>query len=49
MGTKDLENGSRASEKAKAGTAAFLVELENRRSIKVGHLMITTLSFVFPF
>ncbi|XP_058192629.1 ureide permease 1-like [Rhododendron vialii] len=35
VGTKDLENGSRASEKAKAGTAAFLVELENRRSIKV--------------
>lgn len=35
VGTKDLENGSRASEKAKAGTAGFLVELENRRSIKV--------------
>ncbi|KAH7858283.1 hypothetical protein Vadar_021969 [Vaccinium darrowii] len=35
VGTKDLENGSRASEKAKAGTAGFLVELENTRSIKV--------------
>ncbi|XP_052173274.1 ureide permease 1-like [Diospyros lotus] len=31
---KDLENGT-ISEKAKAGTAGFLIELENRRSIKV--------------
>ncbi|KAG5522470.1 hypothetical protein RHGRI_034597 [Rhododendron griersonianum] len=41
VGTKDLENGSRASEKAKAGTAAFLVELENRRSIKALPLVST--------
>ncbi|KAJ9174164.1 hypothetical protein P3X46_017222 [Hevea brasiliensis] len=34
-GAKDLENGNAPSEKAKAGTAAFLIELENRRSIKV--------------
>ena len=30
-----MENGSSTPEKAKAGTADFLVELENRRSIKV--------------
>uniref|UniRef100_A0A6N2M7T6 Ureide permease n=1 Tax=Salix viminalis TaxID=40686 RepID=A0A6N2M7T6_SALVM len=34
-GVKDLENGSSTPEKAKAGTADFLVDLENRRSIKV--------------
>ncbi|MED6206631.1 Uroporphyrinogen-III synthase [Stylosanthes scabra] len=34
--SKDLENGSvPATKKAKAGTAAFLIELEERRSIKV--------------
>ncbi|XWS64182.1 hypothetical protein CRYUN_Cryun06bG0164600 [Craigia yunnanensis] len=32
---KDLENGNGTTEKAKAGTADFLVELENRRAIKV--------------
>ncbi|XP_057481094.1 ureide permease 1-like isoform X2 [Actinidia eriantha] len=32
VGTKDLENGS---EKAKVGSAGFLIELENRRAIKV--------------
>ncbi|XAR65278.1 hypothetical protein NMG60_11009338 [Bertholletia excelsa] len=31
----DLENGNVTSAKAKVGTAAFLVELENRRAIKV--------------
>ncbi|KAL5549133.1 hypothetical protein UlMin_004364 [Ulmus minor] len=31
----DLEDGSGSSTKAKAGTADFVVELENRRSIKV--------------
>ncbi|CAH1431480.1 unnamed protein product [Lactuca virosa] len=31
----DLEYGSSKPEKAKAGTASFLIELENRRSIKV--------------
>jgi hypothetical protein len=30
-----MENGSSTPEKAKAGTADFLIELENRRSIKV--------------
>ncbi|KAH6807256.1 ureide permease 1 [Perilla frutescens var. frutescens] len=33
--SKDLENGSVTSEKAKFGTAHFLVELENKRAIKV--------------
>lgn len=32
---KDMENGNGTAEKTKAGTAAFLVELENRRAIKV--------------
>ncbi|KAF1869289.1 hypothetical protein Lal_00020966 [Lupinus albus] len=32
--SKDLENGSGFTNKAKAGTAVFLIELENRRSIK---------------
>ncbi|XP_019428845.1 PREDICTED: ureide permease 1-like isoform X2 [Lupinus angustifolius] len=33
--SKDLEDGSGFTNKAKAGTAVFLIELENRRSIKV--------------
>ncbi|XP_047166963.1 ureide permease 1-like [Vigna umbellata] len=33
--SKDLEDGSTSVHKAKAGTAAFLIELENKRSIKV--------------
>nr|XP_043613802.1 ureide permease 1-like [Erigeron canadensis] len=32
---KDLEHGAGKVEKAKAGTATFLIELESRRSIKV--------------
>ncbi|OIW16804.1 hypothetical protein TanjilG_01369 [Lupinus angustifolius] len=32
--SKDLEDGSGFTNKAKAGTAVFLIELENRRSIK---------------
>ncbi|PKI53351.1 hypothetical protein CRG98_026288 [Punica granatum] len=32
---EDVERGSRPEEKAKPGTADFLVQLENRRSIKV--------------
>ncbi|GLT72622.1 hypothetical protein SLA2020_445400 [Shorea laevis] len=35
VGATDLENGSGSSEKAKAGTAGFLIQLENRRAIKV--------------
>lgn len=35
VGMKDLENGISTLEKAKAGTAGFLIELENRRAIKV--------------
>lgn len=35
VGKKDLENGTDTSEKAKVGTAHFLIELENRRAIKV--------------
>lgn len=33
---KDLENGAGSAENAKAGTAGFLIEVENRRAIKVG-------------
>lgn len=33
---KDLENGNGRTEKAKVGTADFLIELENKRAIKVG-------------
>ncbi|XP_027907350.1 ureide permease 1-like [Vigna unguiculata] len=33
--SKDLEDGSTSVHKAKAGTAAFLIELEKKRSIKV--------------
>ncbi|XVF43227.1 hypothetical protein PTKIN_Ptkin02bG0023400 [Pterospermum kingtungense] len=32
---KELENGNGMTQKAKAGTAGFLVELENKRAIKV--------------
>lgn len=35
---KDRENGGGPIRKAKAGTATFLIELEKRRSIKVGKL-----------
>lgn len=34
-GTNDVEKGSIVTEKAKVGSAGFLIELENRRSIKV--------------
>ncbi|KAK4777845.1 hypothetical protein SAY87_018032 [Trapa incisa] len=34
-GLKDVENGNHFEEKAKAGNADFLVQLENRRAIKV--------------
>ena len=30
-----MENGTFSSEEAKAGTAAFLIELEDKRAIKV--------------
>lgn len=33
--SKDVESGSATSEKAKYGTAHFLIELENKRAIKV--------------
>ncbi|XP_011018538.1 PREDICTED: ureide permease 1-like [Populus euphratica] len=47
-GVKDMENGSSTPEKAKAGTADFLVELENRRSIKVfGRSTLIGLSITF--
>ncbi|KAB1209276.1 Ureide permease 1 [Morella rubra] len=32
---KDLEDGAGSAENAKAGTAGFLIEVENRRAIKV--------------
>ncbi|KAL2349163.1 hypothetical protein Fmac_003163 [Flemingia macrophylla] len=35
VNSKDVEDGSGSAFKAKAGTAAFLIELEERRSIKV--------------
>lgn len=31
----DLENGVASEEKAKAGTALFLIEVENKRAMKV--------------
>lgn len=34
-GTNDVEKGSIVTEKVKVGSASFLIELENRRSIKV--------------
>ncbi|XP_075657543.1 ureide permease 1-like isoform X3 [Castanea sativa] len=44
----DVENGSGSAEKARAGTAGFLIELENRRSIKVfGRSTITGLAITF--
>ncbi|QCD99166.1 Ureide permease [Vigna unguiculata] len=36
--SKDLEDGSTSVHKAKAGTAAFLIELEKKRSIKASGL-----------
>lgn len=38
--SKDLEDGSTSVHKAKAGTAAFLIELENKRSIKASGYML---------
>jgi len=38
--SKDLEDGSAAVHKAKAGTAAFLIELEEKRSIKASDNML---------
>lgn len=35
---EDLENGNGTKEKAKFGTANFLIELENRRAIKVSEI-----------
>jgi hypothetical protein len=35
--TKDVESGSDSSEKLRAGTAVFLIDLEKRRSIKACH------------
>ncbi|XP_038705918.1 ureide permease 1-like isoform X2 [Tripterygium wilfordii] len=47
-GGKDLENGNANVEKAKFGTADFLVELENRRAIKVfGKSTIIGLAITF--
>ncbi|KAF3956916.1 hypothetical protein CMV_018011 [Castanea mollissima] len=44
----DVENGSSSAEKARAGTAGFLIELENRRSIKVfGKSTIIGLAITF--
>ena len=43
----DLEYGTGTVEKAKAGTADFLIELENQRAIKVKCYMINLLVFAF--
>ncbi|XP_050277374.1 ureide permease 1-like isoform X7 [Quercus robur] len=44
----DVENGSSSADKARAGTAGFLIELENRRSIKVfGKSTIIGLAITF--
>lgn len=37
---KDLEGGIAPSDKAKVGSAGFLIELENRRSIKVCEIFL---------
>ncbi|KAK7309862.1 hypothetical protein RJT34_06946 [Clitoria ternatea] len=48
VNSKDLENGSGPANKAKAGTAVFLIELEKRRSIKVfGKSTLIGLSITF--
>ncbi|XP_039161777.1 ureide permease 1 isoform X4 [Eucalyptus grandis] len=47
-GRKDMENGNGFTCKAKVGTADFLVEVENRRSIKVfGRSAVLGLSITF--
>ncbi|KAK2408359.1 putative ureide permease A3 [Trifolium repens] len=46
--TKDVESGSDSSEKLRAGTAVFLIDLEKRRSIKVfGKSTLIGLSIIF--
>ncbi|KAL6983348.1 Uroporphyrinogen-III synthase [Sarracenia purpurea var. burkii] len=48
VGTKDVENGIRTSGKPKVGSAGFLIQLENRRSIKVfGKSTIIGLTLTF--
>ncbi|XP_022149111.1 ureide permease 2-like [Momordica charantia] len=48
ISSKDLESADYSSQKAKAGTADFLVQLENRRSIKVfGKSTLIGLSITF--
>lgn len=44
----DLARADYFSLKAKAGTADFLVELENRRSIKVCNAAISNISLIKP-
>ncbi|KAK3442912.1 hypothetical protein EUGRSUZ_B03152 [Eucalyptus grandis] len=47
-GPKDVENGNGFKDKAKVGTADFLVEVENRRSIKVfGRSAVLGLTITF--
>ncbi|KAI6686349.1 hypothetical protein NL676_032262 [Syzygium grande] len=47
-GPKDVENGNESNDKAEVGTADFLVEVENKRSIKVfGRSPILGLSITF--
>lgn len=36
----DLEHGSGTAEKAKVGSADFLIELENRRAMKVSFFLV---------
>ncbi|KAK4373251.1 hypothetical protein RND71_008635 [Anisodus tanguticus] len=46
--TNDLENGVDSGEKAKAGTALFLIEVENKRAMKVfGKSSYTGLAITF--
>ncbi|KAI5678897.1 hypothetical protein M9H77_09847 [Catharanthus roseus] len=48
LGAMDIENGVGVKEKAKFGTADFLIELENKRSIKVfGRSTLVGLSITF--
>lgn len=49
VGATDLEIGSGSSEKAKAGTAGFLIQLENRRAIKVGGFDSLFIALIYTY
>jgi hypothetical protein len=49
VGATDLEDGSGSAEKAKVGTAGFLIELENRRAIKVGSFDSLWIALIYSY